>query len=503
MKRFTAAFCGIIIAAAGTLPASAYSQQDIYASADMALDWIVSEASPIKQPESSASDNAVMALSRMNKGFDFNRYLSFTQSRNPSTDKDGQRLIMTETACGSKASDGFVRLYTYGHIQEDAADLSGAIITLDSGGYSVKSDETSIEHMVLNLLSMQQPDGSFGGDVYTSARSVIALSFHRGSRYDVTGADENESYSYSTETAIANALGFLAGAMGSDHGFSTFTNTATVVMALDSVGVNAERDERFSSNGISPITWIMSQQALDGSFNSSPDDTALAACALVSHIRALQGKSGFFRFTSADGVNVPGADSADSPSGSSASTAESREATAPTKTDPPVIKLTPLPTRAPQHSELDEEEYGPVPPVGPIKPGKTDMPDKPGLNETTEETGHRASPAAAVLIIIALLFALLGGAILFMYFRYPEKLREILAFITKKTPAKESPGIPPEQQTPPPREPDIISGKEASDTAVSTEELYDPDFIKKLIPVDELDDTLSPIVPEAGADDGK
>ena len=58
-----------------------------------------------------------------------------------------------------------------------------------------------------------------------------------------------------------------------------------------------------------------------------------------------------------------------------------------------------------------------------------------------------------------------------------------------------------EQQIPSEQETNLLSDIEASGTAVSTDELYDPDFLKKLIPVDELDDTLGPIVPGEGTDD--
>lgn len=498
MKKHSAALCGIIIALTGTVPVSAYSQQDIYASADKALDWIVSESSPLKQPDSAASDNTVIALARMGKGFDFNRYLSYTEARNPSTDKDGQRLIMTETACGSKASDGFVRMYTYNRMREDAADLSGAIITLDSGGYSVKSEDISMEHIVLNLMTMQQPDGSFAGDVYTTARSMIALSFHRGSRYDISGTGDGESYSYSTESAIANAADYLASRINSDGGYGTFTNTAYVLMALDSVGINAEKDGRFAPGGSSPVSWIMTKQNSDGSFNSSADDTSLAACALVSHLRAVQGKAGFFRFTSADSVTASGTGktNANTASESSQNAATTREAT-PAKTDPPVVRLTPLPTRPPQHSALDEEEYGPIPPMGPLEPDET---DKPILNETTEEIEHHTNSAAIALIVTAALIALAGGAILFMYIKYPDKLRRITGSIKEKISGIASSGSKAAKEAPSAAEKDMLTDIESTEPAVSTEELYDPDFVKKLIPVDELDDTINPIVPETGAD---
>ncbi|MBQ3425571.1 MAG: hypothetical protein IJH37_00310 [Clostridia bacterium] len=506
MNKYICALCGIIIAIFGIIPVSAYSQQDIYEAADKAFDWILSEASPLKHPDSAASDNSVTALSRMGRSFDFNKYLSYTESRNPSTDMDGQRLIMTETACGSRTSDSFVRLYTYNRMREDATDLAGAIITLDSGGYSIKSSEISMDHMVLTLMTMQQADGSFGGDIYTTARAMIALSFHRGSRYDISGTGENESYSYSTETAIANAASYLASRIGSDGGFGTFTNTAYSAMALDSVGINYEKDGRFAPGGRTPLDWIITKQSSDGSFNSSPDDTALAACALVSHLRAIQGKAGFFRFNSADSVASSSSGNESSVSsgsagsqGSAASNTETHEA-APTKTDPPVIKLTPLPTRAPQHSELDEEEYGPIPPMGPLKPSET---GKPEPRKSTEEIAKDRSNASTAVSATVILLIIIIGAVIFMYLRYPEKLRSFIELIRKKISGEAPSGSEQAKEVSRAAENDMLNDTESSAPAVSTEELYDPDFLKKLIPVDELDDKIDPIVPKTDADDEK
>lgn len=492
MKKIAAVLCGILLFGSCMLPVAAYSQQDIYTAADSSLDWMINNASPLKTPDSATSDNCVIALSRMNKSFDYNKYLSYTQSRNPSTDKDGQRLIMTETACSSAVSDSFVRLYTYDHMRDNADDLAGAIITLDSGGYAVKDDSISIEYMVMELLSMQQPNGSFDGNVYITARSVIALSQHRGTRYDVTGANDNENYTYNTETAIANAVSYLAGAMGQDHSYGTFTNTAYVIIALDSVGINTETDSRFASGEASPIGFLMTHQSSDGSFNSSADDTVLAACALVSHIRAIQGKSPFFSFKSGDTVTAP-AKNATASAGNTAS--KSDAAPAPNKTEPPVIKLTPLPTKAPEHSELDEEEYGPFAPVGPVKPDTTKKPDRKG--EAEEDEVPRSNSLGIALAVIAVILILFGGTMLFMYIKYPEKMKAVTAYIKKnilKLDAADAETDTGKAATEAPE--DLYD----SEPAVSTEELYDPDFVKKLVPVEELDDTLGDLVSDTGTD---
>ncbi|MBR0366733.1 MAG: hypothetical protein IJH94_08065 [Clostridia bacterium] len=494
MKKIAAVLCGTLLFGSCMLSAAAYSQQDIYTAADSSLDWLINKASPLKTPESATSDNSVIALSRMNKSFDYNKYLSFTQSRNPSTDKDGQRLIMTETACGSAVSDSFVRLYTYDHMRDNADDLAGAIITLDSGGYTVKDDGISIEYMVMELLSMQQSDGSFDGNVYITARAVIALSPHRGIRYDVTGANDNESYTYSTEAAIANAVSYLSDAKGQDHSYGTFTNTAYVIMALDSVGINPETDSRFASGEASPISFLMTHQSPDGSFNSSEDDTAIAACALVSHVRALQGKSPFFSFKSGDTVTAPAKNAA----ASAGDTAPKTDAVPkPNKTEPPVIKLTPLPTKAPEHSELDEEEYGPFAPVGPVKPDTTKKTDRNGESTEEDDTPRSNAPGIA-LTVIAVVLILIGGAMLFMYIKYPEKMKAVTAYIKKNILKPDDGGTA--QADTGKAETEAPEELYDSEPAVSTEELYDPDFVKKLVPVDELDDTLGELVSDTGTD---
>lgn len=311
MKKLTAALCALMIILSFTLAEAAYSQKDIYNSISSACSWMDKNASPLKNPDSVASDYFIIAMARMNKSYDFDRFARLADSRKQSTYRDGQRIVMSKTACGSKVSDSMVKAYTYDTDSLDnITDLAGAIITLDCGKYEVKDDEKSKDALITKLLAAQHSDGSFSGDCYTTALSIIALSPYIKLNYKSDSNDD--AVSYSVESALLNAVQFLGNAKSADFGYSTIRTTAFVIIALDSVGIDADNDVGFADNDNSPLSWLMLTQESQGSFNSSAEDTAFALCALTSHLRAMQGRSPFFSFSEKDALNLNAAKSGSS-----------------------------------------------------------------------------------------------------------------------------------------------------------------------------------------------
>ena len=497
MKKTAAA----VMAACMHLPVTAgaaHTQTDIQTMIDGAFTWLETNAQPLSSAGSSASDHYIMALSRMNRDYRYASYVDATSTITPSTPQDAQRLIMSNAACGEVLSNSFVGAYTYNAELSSASDIAGAITTLQSSGYDVISETTSLENMTGTLLTMQQSNGSFENDVTATAKSLIALSYSLGNEYILEGTADNEEYTYSVDSAVSAALTYLSGMQQADGGFSTMSASSYTVIALDSVGADAEIDERFLKNGVSVIDYIASHAAGDGSFSSSPDDTALAACALVSHLRHMQGKAPFYSFYSGDTVDAvtaesgAGAASTQAPAATAAPGSGTAATQAPVQSTPGTIKITPPPTRSPEHSAMENEEYGPQQFVGPVR--QTDEPS--GSAGSVSSSGTLIGVTAAIAAGVLILLLLAAAAVLYkvkpeLFKKYKDKLRRIVPTGSgeEKTEAKPGAGT------------DLIDEIDKTHEVVPTEELYDPDFIKKLIPVDEIDSSIDSLLPKDDKND--
>ncbi|MGN0161981.1 MAG: prenyltransferase/squalene oxidase repeat-containing protein [Candidatus Ornithomonoglobus sp.] len=508
MKKTAAVVPALLVMLVSVTANAAYSQYDIQTAAEKAFAWHEQNASPRNSAGSLASDFYIMSLARMGKSYDFAAYTRLTEKLNPTTQQDGQRLVMTSAACGERLSDSFVGWYTWQQDNSSASELAGTIITLDSGDYTIPEGEGDINNLVGRLLTTQQSNGSFGNDIVTTAKSIIALSSRVNIEYQLSGAHDDELYKYNTNTAIENAVAYLSSCQQSDGGFTTISNTAYVVAALDSIGTDADADSAFVKNGATPISFLMSQQDDDGSIVSSPDDTAMLEMAYVSHLRAMQGKAAFFSFTSGDSVAAAASGSTENHSGEStissggastsvaasgSSSGDSADSAANTKE---IITLTPSPTKEPEHSAVSEEEYGPFQFVGPIQ--QTDKPDKePAADVSKEDDKEPVSGSTIAVIAVAIIavLALAGFVILTVISRNPEmkkRLEEALKTAKEKAASLKDKAEKTETQT---EDNDIINEIDSPHEVVPTEELYDPDFIKKLIPVDEIDMSIDSLIP--------
>ena len=508
MKKTAAALlatCLLVPASAG----AAQTQLNIQTTIDNAFSWLETNAQPLSSAGSSSSDYYIMALSRMGRDYRYSGYVDATSSITPSTSQDAQRLIMANAACGEVLSDSFVGAYTYNADLNTAADIAGAIITLVSGGYEVNSEYTNIENMIGTLLTRQQSNGSFENDVITTAKAVIALSNRRGDEFILQGTADNEEYTYSVNSAVDNALSYLSGAQQADGGYSTMSATAYTVIALDSVGADAQNDGRFIKNGITPIDYIYSHASGDGSFSSSPDDTAMAACALVSHLRYMQGKASFFNFYSGDSVDtvteqtdpdttspVSGDTQSGTASGNTQSAGTPSATQAPAQSTPGTIRITPPPTREPEHSAMDVEEYGPQQFVGPIR--QSEEPKGSGSGEGG--TSDRVSSAIVIAALVATgILIILSAAAAVLYRVKPEYFEKLKSHVTETPIGKKifrSNRSDSDEKNDSNGENDLLSELDKSHDVVPTDELYDPDFIKKLIPVDEIDSSIDSLIPK-------
>ena len=422
MKKLAAILCAVSLFSLPKLSYAAYSQYNIYNSIQDAYAWMEENASPLSSTDYAAADYYITAVARMGFNYNYSAYVNRAETRPSSTYTDAQRLVIATTACGSVWNENALREYTYKNLRDNPGELAGALITLDCGGYKVpEGSNINRDHIIVTLLSMQRPDGSFEGDVYTTARAVTALAPYINTQYKLsTGEHKNAEYTYSTQSVVLNAIHFLEGAKGGDCGYGTVTNTANVIIALDAVGVSADADPGFVTGNLSPLSWLKSQQAEDGSFNGSAYDTALAMCAMTSHLRAMQGLSRFYDFTANDTVDISAAESGDPHDLSGDSS----------KTEVKKAVITEVSPPAP-----DEKtgEYGPFPFVGPVQSDENSNPTPEPVNETA--TPEPAAPSSAkgwaIVIIAALILVAAGNA--FVITLYGPKLREIIKKIIDKT----------------------------------------------------------------------
>lgn len=283
----------------------AYTGQDIYNSMEKTFLWINENTSPLGGGDSAESDYYVIAMSRANRTFDYNKYKKITRSKVPNTTGDAHRIIISNASCDGTFNESFVADYTYKNNLHDTSDLSGAILALRAGEYEVRSKEITIDEMVARLLANQSQNGSFSDDVVITCKSILALSFFQGNVYQVKGEYKTESYYYDVNNSILRAVNYLQGVKNEDYGYGDIKTTAYVIMALDSAGVDCDNDPGFARDGKSVFGWLMAKQNGDGSFGTDTDDTAMAVCALVSHIRAMQGKDDFFDVKGYDRIDSP------------------------------------------------------------------------------------------------------------------------------------------------------------------------------------------------------
>lgn len=140
-------------------------------------------------------------------------------------------------------------------------DTALALKALAAAGYS---DQTVTGKAITYLQSIQNPDGGWSGDTGTSIIQPTAA---------VLSAYNAYRKNYDLEAGIGKAVVFLTAKQNSDGGFgnspSTVYDSSLALMALQSLN----SDKTSISKGMS---YLLGQQAEDGSWNESPFQTALS-----------------------------------------------------------------------------------------------------------------------------------------------------------------------------------------------------------------------------------
>lgn len=156
----------------------------------------------------------------------------------------------------------------------------------------------STDGLVSAILSKEKDGGGWAvvgssGDVDVTAMTIQALAPHYGGRSDVTAAVDRAVSRLSDQQLDSG--GFKT--MGAENSESA----AQVIMALSSLGIDAQSDGRFIKNGNSAMDGMMQYRLSSGGFshdgggaNATANEEAY--CALTAYLRMRYGQSGFYLF---------------------------------------------------------------------------------------------------------------------------------------------------------------------------------------------------------------
>lgn len=457
-KKIIAAMCAWALLIPLTVPMLSvnadYKESDLKTAVTSAIKWKGDNDSPLYSIGTNDSNLYIIALSRLGRSYDYAAYLSgldgiaagYGSVHNAS---DMQRTALAAIASGGDAQNvGGRDLIADSTYYRDASapldkegvnGLSWALIALDSKDF--ETPEWAIRNrnqIVAGILSHQNTDGSFDGSVYSTASAIAALAryIETSGSYTITQTQTGQTFDLSPKNAVNAALDYLSSEQTKDGDWGDLNSTAMTVIALDALGIDADKDSRFVARNGSAIDGLMSFQNRDGGFaydsnKSDGEATSYALCALTSHLRRLQGKTALFNFNGNDTVSLeatpaptaaataaPRATATARPAATARPTATPRVTNRPSNTMQPTRtaspKGTPDPNASPSPSPTATPKptkrpdlVGPVEMPGPMQP--TDLPEIQSGGSADKKTHAPAVPIAAgvtAVILLALIAAL-------------------------------------------------------------------------------------------------
>lgn len=179
-----------------------------------------------------------------------------------------------------------------------------ALIAMDTVGYEFSTDvayevNSTRELLIQDIMDSEIASGGWGfvadeADVDMTAMAITALAPYA----------EDEVIA----TAIEKGIQFMSESQSEDGSYeaydvSTAETCAQVVMALSTMGIDADKDERFIKNGISLYDALLSYQLEDGSFCHIKGDgtdylaTEQTCYTLIAYDRFLNGQTSLFDYS--------------------------------------------------------------------------------------------------------------------------------------------------------------------------------------------------------------
>lgn len=272
-------------------PFSAFSQELYQEAADEILVYAAGERKlqqwldeTISPAAGSTMDYYVLLLNRFSGELDFTSYV---QTAAPLLEQGGISNPVTRQKCAlAVISCGAIDA-----VAETLADETIGKLGVMSYVYGLHllnngaaSDQWTVGAIIDKLLEMQKPDGGWAvmgqyGDTDVTAMCLQALACNRGNNSRIA-------------EAINTGLAFLSNSQLENGGFigtgrESSESSAQVVVALSSLGIDPDSDERFIKNGVSVLDAMMQYRMPDGGFAHLPGDAVSNETATVQALQAL------------------------------------------------------------------------------------------------------------------------------------------------------------------------------------------------------------------------
>lgn len=298
---------------------SIVSQRDPESSDCIITDDIISEAG------SSVSDWFAFSAGRLGRSERFDEYISAVEDylNNNQTEvvTDFQRLSLTVLACGGDPVKlGLTDKAVFSSLSNDNMGektvncIIYGLLTLDSVRYEIPEDlNLSRASLITQILCSRLESGAFAlsGDIPDTditAMAIQALVPYYNSSEVFTYNEGNSELSITVREAVDTAVDYLSSIQLDDGdmptwGSATCETTAQTVIALCSLGINPDTDERFIKNGNSLIDGLLKYSNDDGGFahtltdgrgNSNSLATVQSLYALCAYCRFVDGYRNLF-----------------------------------------------------------------------------------------------------------------------------------------------------------------------------------------------------------------
>ena len=311
LGRLVAVFAGAVMLLTNVTAVNADKSDRITESAEKVCQW-QRDKMGISQDESifsgdflqnagiGSSDWLAIGISRFGFEEDYEAYLTALSQRVKAlSDTDNatewQRCAITASAMGGDPADlggiDLVKGGVYGRDENNSVGKQGlngwifALLTLDTMGYKTpEGAEFDRERILDEIVSSQNTDGGFSLskgesdiDITAMALQAIAPYYNDFSRDDV-------------RKSVDKAVEYLSGKQDSSGTFGSAEADSQVVIALCSLGIDPEADNRFVKSS-DLLTALLSYQNSDGGFShekggdSDELATGQALCALAAQKR--------------------------------------------------------------------------------------------------------------------------------------------------------------------------------------------------------------------------
>jgi hypothetical protein len=283
--------------------------------ADGSIDLAVSSTAeylkdvPNNSPGSSESDWSAIALCIAKKDFDKQSYekklseyvkQKYSESSLLSANKatEWHRIALSVAAMGENAENfNGTDLVSDGVFDVQRLEKQGinayiwALITVNAVGASDKD----VSFLIDKIISSQNEDGGYSlsgknSDVDVTSMAICALAPYR---------ERNDVFA-----AVKSAVENLSAVQNEDGGFSSWgtendESTAQVVVALSSLGIDSDKDERFVKSGGSALEALMRYWTGEGfSHTYGGENNVIASYQSLIALCAYQKKSYIYSFTS-------------------------------------------------------------------------------------------------------------------------------------------------------------------------------------------------------------